>query len=369
MLYYFVLLLLLSSSVIASATDKTGKADPAPRTFSHALAIWIGVFVASLAAGGALGKIRSIDFKGSKGEAHVQKYVSSKVTESIVWESEHNDSGELTELTGVWSCRFVCGIRAYVYDSKTHKHHVEPPGAKEVDYSHPPRNGLNLGEVMSGLAVTAGVVKAIGSPAVVGEVTKASALPNYATLIHDATGSDKVKLIIFGLGALLTGFIIGYLLVYREQPEMGSGVPKDLLKEDVFWQGVAQLRKACTHSWKFETRNRTVLVRRDQESIFVNVRRSVPAPAPAANPKTSLSWLNPELMTPAIVARAVAGTPAAGTLFSSLMGQTPGLAYELIAPPDELITALTSAGEAQLAQRLSQQAGLHLGPWTKGFPS
>jgi hypothetical protein len=362
-----VLVLLLGSAIAATRPEK--KHEQQQGSFSMVLAIWILVFAAALSAGYAVGKARSIDFKDPRCEGYVLKYVADKVTESIVWESKHGPNGDLTELSAVWSCRFTCGFHAHLYDSKTRIHHVEAAGPSDVDYSNPPRNGLSLGQVMSALTGAAPVVGAlgmVGSPTVaLAEASTTNALPHYATLIDNASGGNKLRLIVYGLVGLASGFYIGYKWGYRDQPKLGTESLRKLLDDDLFWQGVANFHKSANRKWTFETRGNTVLARRADEPCFANVRRSG---TPAATASVRLPNA-PGLISPGVVERALSGGVLGGKLYSSLVqGLVTGYSYEAAAPPDQLIADLRSAGETQFGRRLTEQAGRPLGSWCAGFP-
>lgn len=297
-------------------------------------AAWVLLFAASMYAGYRLGKARSINFEDpDNGEIEFQKYVAGKVRKTVVWATRRDDHGELLELAGDSTCRFRCGSRVHVYSFNRREHSQESVTEVDVDYSKPPRNGLTIGDAMGAFPVAAGVI-AFATPAVAGVAhgipvpTVVNAAPSYANLITQASGGDKIKLILLGLLALGLGGGLGYLWGYRNQPQITEPLKK-LLEDELFWQGVAaRVTAQPVGSWVFEKRGDWVFVRPLGETLFLNARLElVPAPSKVGLPS--------EMPRPHMPVMMMSHVPTD--------------------PPDDLIQALQQIRETALVSRLKSQ--------------
>jgi hypothetical protein len=220
---------------------------------------------------------------------------------------------------------------------------------------------------MSAFAVAVPAVGVFGAPTTalaatnLAATTATNALPNYATLIDNATGSTKLKLVIFGLLGLASGFYLGYKWGYRDQPKLNSKRLDDLLNKDAFWQGVAALRKTEVQTWTFETANDTVLAKRSGDLFFANVVREGNTPwSGLGKPVVATTATN----SPGLIG----GIPGKGLLAGTLFGASLSGYWITTAPPGDLVTVLQQIGEQGLAHRLMTQAGRRLEGWRIGFP-
>jgi hypothetical protein len=345
-----VVLALLAGSLVMAAVP--AKKQAAEKVNPLVVAgVWAAVLAAAFGAGCAVGKMRSIDFDDSRSDPVCAKYVADKTAPEITdWVRKRGADGALIALTPVWTYRFTCGIKTLVYDSATREVRAEAVRPGDLDYSHPPRNGLSVGQAMGGLATFSGSAVALGgATGAFAATTTATAVPNYATLIGGAAGGDRIKLIVGGILGLVSGFVFGYKWVYRDQPDLGNARLAGLLEKPVFWEAVANLRPPRT--WVFETRGETVLVKRDSQPMWANVCRQI---SPAPNVLSGL----PGLIKP---------PGPLGTLQPGFVGSLLG-EYIAAAPPAAVIDDLRKAGEHALASRLTAQQGRHLGGWSLGFP-
>jgi preprotein translocase subunit SecG len=356
-------LVLFSASAIAAAAEDQ---PPQKGGFPLWLAVWLSVFVFSLALGHRWGKARSMKFDDPRYQVHFQKYINQKVSQALTWAPERNANGELAKLSAIWSCRFCSGITAYFYDSSTGKHHVEAPKPSDLDYSHPPRNGISFDQVMKAFGLATPVIATIAIPVGVAAApvqafaapTAANAVTNLATMIGNASGLNKLMWVVLAIFLLVSGFWLGYKWGFCDQPKITEQLEK-LLKNDVFWQGVANLNDVdkLTQGWTFETRNQVVLVKRAGETTFANVA-SVDAPA-----------MTVPGSIPAMPSLGFALGSTAGNLgLSPLTTGLHLLNYVTTAPPIDVVLALRQAGETSMAERLKQQEGKFLGHWSAGFP-
>ncbi len=329
-------------------------------SFWIVLAVWMMVFLVAMLAGYAVGKARSVDFTNPKSDRLFQQYVAAKVTESFAAEPRRGPAGELVELTPVWTFRFASGIYAHVYDTGTGKHHLEASKQAEVDFSDPPRNGLSFGQVMTAVASLPPIMALLGPPVSAMAVpvsgfaatTTANALPNYASLVSNANGSSKIRLIFFGLVGLASGVYLGYRLGYRNQPKLGAERLDRLLNDDLFWHGVATIRNAESRTWTFESRGAVILVKRSGDADFANV--SPFGSTIAAVPKTP--GLTPGAM--GFLGVGPVGGLLTGNRFLAGSLLTSGFQTRLAtAPPADLIALLQRIGELHLAQQLTGQVG------------
>ena len=109
-----------------AAAGKPSKAEPSEARQNHhginglvVVAVWFGIFAASLGVGYGVGSARSIDFENSKSDPLVVRFVRDKaITQTAGYRTEHAPDATLRALTALREYRFKRGIEMFVYDAR-----------------------------------------------------------------------------------------------------------------------------------------------------------------------------------------------------------------------------------------------------------
>jgi hypothetical protein len=334
---------LMACNVAGAAPQAAGQTNGQVKFWVVVFIVWLALFAIGMTVGHVIGTAWSINYQGPKSDPDWLKYVANKAVISATdWNRQRGAKGELISLTAVCSYRFTYGIHAWVYNSKIRdKPRRESAAVDEIDF-RPHRNGLTPKQLIAGLGGFGGALGAFVVPAsAYAGTTTTNAVSNYAALISNVAGGNKIGLIVLGLFGFAIGYFTGFKWGYQYQPESNGGRLESLLEEESFWQQVAELKKP--KAWTFTVRDNIILAKREGQTSYANVLRLGP--------------------TVSQISTAITGTGLGS--WGLLGGLGPYLAG---APPVELLDDLAEAGEQDLANRLAAQQGSNLGGWSIGFP-
>ncbi|HEX3474505.1 MAG TPA: hypothetical protein VHT91_05660 [Kofleriaceae bacterium] len=286
------------------------------------LLIIAGVFVGGYGIGYIIGRSRSFNFENAHGDGRVVDFVAANADKRPVeFRIERSPDGKLGALTPtrvIYS--FKVGATKFVYDTADGKPGKVSLSPAERDDSHVARNDLTINAAM-------GLLKNPVLPAATTAATAvvlyphqaAAAVPDFTTLLSHGSPLDRLKLVVLGALALLSGCALGFKSGYRDKPDMGTGRPYSLLDSDMFWQSVAH--SYGPPRWVFVQISGATLVQvkpdSDESSVhlYLNARQTV-------------------------------------------LGVERRL--QVSAPPKDLVAALEAVGESELLRRLARQVGTYL---------
>jgi hypothetical protein len=283
----------------AAPPDETSK----PKTSSpwKVVEILAAIFAVSVLLGGWYGNSRSPNFDDTRvATSYIAKHV--RIEPSGFYKQTRGADGTLQTLVPIYIYRFPAQAYTYVYDA-LRKDLQELAYARERDGAQPPprtKRRASQAEAVSAIALFGEAPHLISSSA------------DLQTVLQGATGADKVRTILLALAAVVTGFALGYRLGYSEEFDYQSKSFQEEIKKPAFWEVVA-LEHQKRDGWKFSQLRGAILVLSLNTGVILNLGE--------------------------ITVRKVTST------------------CRLASPPGEVLQALKLCGEADLAARLTAQAG------------